>query len=120
VASERDSIMKMVLAIIRPDRLQTVKEALIDIGVSGMMVTEGQGFGNQESYRERYRGLEYSSGMIAKMRIEIAVLDDQCDEVVRAIRNAAHTGEIGDGKIFVSSLEESMRVRTGEIGEASI
>ena len=112
--------MKMVLAIIRPERLQEVKGALAGVGVSGMMVTEGQGSGNQAGYQERYRGFEYNIGMLAKLRIEIAVLDSQSDEVVRAISDAAYTGEIGDGKIFVSSLEESIRVRTGERGEASI
>jgi nitrogen regulatory protein PII len=110
----------MVLAIIRPDRLQQVKEALAGIGVSGMMVTKGQGSGSQEGYQERFRGFEYRNGMLAKLRVEIAVLDSQSDEVVRAISDAAYTGEIGDGKIFVSSLEESIRVRTGESGEASV
>jgi nitrogen regulatory protein PII len=112
--------MKMILAIIRPDRLEEVKTALADIGVSGMMVTEGRGLGNQNGHVERYRGFEYKVKMPAKVRIEIAVHDDQCDEVVLAIRRAALTGEVGDGKIFVYALDSCIRVRTGEVGEASI
>ena len=112
--------MKMILAIVRPDRMANVRDALTNIGISGMMVTEGHGIGSQEGYVERYRGFEYSVGMLAKVRIEIAVSDDQSDEVVEAICKAAYTGEVGDGKIFVYALENCMRVRTGEIGEASV
>ncbi len=112
--------MKMILAIVRPDRLEEVKAALVDIGVSGMMVTEGRGLGNQEGSVQRYRGFEYKVNMPVKVRIEIAVPDEQADEVVRAIQKAALTGEIGDGKIFVYALDTCLRVRTGEIGEASI
>lgn len=112
--------MKMILAIVRPDRLEEVKAALGDIGVSGMMVTEGRGLGNQEGYVQRYRGFEYNAKMAVKARIEIAVPDDQSAEVVQAIRKAALTGEVGDGKIFVYALDSCVRVRTGEIGEASI
>ncbi len=112
--------MKMILAIVRPDRLEDVKAALVDIGVSGMMVTEGRGLGNQEGLVQRYRGFEYKLKMPLKVRIEIAVSDDQSDEVVQAIRKSALTGEVGDGKIFVYSLDSCVRVRTGEIGEASV
>lgn len=112
--------MKMILAIVRPDRLEEVKAAMMEIGVTGMMVTEGRGLGNQEGHIERYRGFEYNVNMPAKVRIEIAVPDDQSDEVVQALRKAALTGEVGDGKIFVYGLDSCVRVRTGEIGEASV
>jgi nitrogen regulatory protein PII len=112
--------MKMIYGIIRPHRLQDVKEALADIGVVGMTVTDVRGAGRQKGQVERYRGSEYSIDLLAKIKIEVAVLDEQCEEVVQAIRKAAYTGEIGDGKIFVLPLEDSIRVRTGERGEDSI
>jgi nitrogen regulatory protein PII len=112
--------MRMILAIIRPDRLEEVKAALCELGVSGMTVTEGRGTGNEEGHIERYRGMEYKIGMLERIRVEIAVSDDQSGEVVEAIRKAAFTGEVGDGKIFVYALDSCVRVRTGEIGEASI
>ncbi len=111
--------MKMIFAIIRPHRLQDVKEALADIGVVGMTVTDVRGAGRQKGQVERYRGSEYSIDLLAKIKIEVAVLAEQCEEVVQAIRKAAYTGEIGDGKIFILPLEDSMRVRTGERGEDS-
>ncbi len=112
--------MKMVFAIIRPHRLQDVKEALADVGVVGMTVTDVRGAGRQKGQVERYRGSEYSIDLLAKIKLEVAVLDDQCEEVVQAIRKAAYTGEIGDGKIFIVPLEDSIRVRTGERGEDSL
>ncbi len=112
--------MKMVFAIIRPHRLQDVKEALADVGVVGMTVTDVRGAGRQKGQVERYRGSEYSIDLLAKIKLEVAVLDDQCEEVVQAIRKAAYTGEIGDGKIFIMPLEDSIRVRTGERGEDSL
>jgi len=112
--------MKMILAIIRPHRLQDVKEALADVGVVGMTVTDVRGAGRQKGQVERYRGSEYSIDLLAKIKIEVAVLDSQCEEVVGAIRQAAYTGEIGDGKIFILPLEDSIRVRTGERGEDSL
>lgn len=112
--------MKMVFAIIRPHRLQDVKEALADVGVVGMTVTDVRGAGRQKGQVERYRGSEYSIDLLAKIKLEVAVLDDQCEEVVQAIRRAAYTGEIGDGKIFILPLEDSIRVRTGERGEDSL
>ena len=112
--------MKMVYAILRPHRLQDVKEALADLGVVGMTVTDVRGAGRQKGQVERYRGSEYTIDLLAKIKIEIAVLDDQCEEVVQAIRRASYTGEIGDGKIFILPLEDSIRVRTGERGEDSI
>ncbi len=112
--------MKMIFAIIRPHRLQDVKEVLGDIGVVGLTVTDVRGAGRQKGQVERYRGSEYSIDLLAKIKLEIAVLDDQCEEVIQAIRKAAYTGEIGDGKIFVLPLEDSIRVRTGERGEDSL
>jgi nitrogen regulatory protein PII len=112
--------MKMVFAIIRPHRLQDVKEALAEVGVVGMTVTDVRGAGRQKGQVERYRGSEYSIDLLAKIKLEVAVLDDQCEEVVQAIRKAAYTGEIGDGKIFILPLEDSIRVRTGERGEDSV
>jgi len=110
----------MIFAIIRPHRLQDVKEALADVGVVGMTVTDVRGAGRQKGQVERYRGSEYSIDLLAKVKIEVAVLDEQSEEVVAAIRKAAYTGEIGDGKIFILPLEDSIRVRTGERGEDSI
>ncbi len=112
--------MKMIFAILRPHRLQDVKEALADIGVVGLTVTDVRGAGRQKGQVERYRGSEYSIDLLAKIKLEVAVLDDQCEEVIQAIRKAAFTGEIGDGKIFVFPLEDSIRVRTGERGEDSL
>jgi nitrogen regulatory protein PII len=112
--------MKMIYGIIRPHRLQDVKEALADVGVVGMTVTDVRGAGRQKGQVERYRGSEYSIDLLAKVKIEVAVLDEHCEEVVQAIRKAAFTGEIGDGKIFIMPLEDSIRVRTGERGEDSI
>jgi len=112
--------MKMIFAIIRPHRLQDVKEALADVGVVGMTVTDVRGAGRQKGQVERYRGSEYSIDLLAKVKLEVAILDEQCDEVVAAIRQAAYTGEIGDGKIFILPLEDSVRVRTGERGEDSL
>jgi nitrogen regulatory protein PII len=112
--------MKMIFAIIRPHRLQDVKEALADVGVVGMTVTDVRGAGRQKGQVERYRGSEYSIDLLAKIKLEVAVLDDQCEEVVAAIRQSAYTGEIGDGKIFILPLEDSVRVRTGERGEDSL
>jgi nitrogen regulatory protein PII len=112
--------MKMIFAVIRPHRLQDVKDALADIGVIGMTVIDVRGAGRQKGQVERYRGSEYSIDLLAKVKIEVAVLDRQCEEVVEAICKAAYTGEIGDGKIFVLPLEDSIRVRTGERGEDSL
>jgi len=112
--------VKVIFAVIRPHRLQDVKEALADVGVVGMTVTDIRGAGRQKGQVERYRGSEYSIDLLAKVKIEIAVLDEQCEEVVQAIRKSAYTGEIGDGKIFILPLEDSIRVRTGERGEDSV
>ena len=112
--------MKMVNAVIRPNRLQHVKEALSDAGVVGLTVTDVRGAGRQKGQVERYRGSEYNVDLIPKIRIEIAIEDDQLETVIQAIRDAAYTGEIGDGKIFVIPLEDSLRIRTGDRGESSL
>jgi nitrogen regulatory protein PII len=112
--------MKIVTAVIRPHRLQEVKEALSDAGVVGLTVTDVRGAGRQKGQVERYRGSEYSMDLIPKLKVEVAIEDDQAETVIQAIRNAAYTGEIGDGKIFVTSLEDSMRIRTGDRGESSL
>ncbi|MGD0100821.1 MAG: P-II family nitrogen regulator [Acidobacteriota bacterium] len=112
--------MKLILAVIRPHRLQEVKEALSAIGVAGLTVTDVRGAGRQKGQVERYRGSEYSIDLLAKSKIEVAVAEDQCEEAVQAIRKGAYTGEIGDGKVFILPLEDSMRIRTGERGEDSL
>jgi nitrogen regulatory protein PII len=112
--------MKLILAVIRPHRLQDVKESLSEIGVAGLTVIDVRGAGRQKGQVERYRGSEYSIDLLAKCKIEVAVPDDQCEEAVQAIRKAAYTGEIGDGKIFIMPLEDTMRIRTGERGEDSL
>ena len=112
--------MKLILSIIRPHRLQDVKEALSKIGIAGLTVTDVRGAGRQKGQVERYRGSEYSIDLLAKCRIEVAVTNDQVEEVIQAIRKSACSGEIGDGKIFILPLEDAMRIRTGERGEDSL
>jgi nitrogen regulatory protein PII len=112
--------MKLIFAIIRPHRLQDVKDALFKIGIAGLTVTDVRGAGRQKGQVERYRGSEYRIDLLAKCKIEIAVSDDQLEETIQEIRKAAYTGETGDGKVFVLSLEDSMRIRTEERGEDSI
>ncbi len=106
--------MKKVEAIIKPFKLDEVKEALHEIGVSGITVTEAKGFGRQKGHTELYRGAEYIVDFLPKVRLEVVVDDGQVDRVVEAIATAARTGRIGDGKIFVSSIERAIRIRTGE------
>jgi len=112
--------MKMILAIIRPHRLQDAKQALSKIGVAGLTVTDVRGAGRQKGQVERYRGSEYSIDLLAKCKIEVAVADDQCEEAIQALRASACSGEIGDGKIFVLPLQDAVRIRTGERGEDSL
>ena len=112
--------MKIVSAVIRPNRLQDVKEALSNAGVVGLTVTDVRGAGRQKGQIERYRGSEYSVDLIPKVKLDVAIEDDQLETVIQAIRNSAYTGEIGDGKIFVIPLEDSMRIRTGDRGESSL
>jgi nitrogen regulatory protein P-II 1 len=106
--------MKKVEAIIKPFKLDEVKEALHDVGVSGITVTEAKGFGRQKGHTELYRGAEYIVDFLPKVRLEVVVDDSQVDRVVEAIATAARTGRIGDGKIFVSPIETAIRIRTGE------
>jgi nitrogen regulatory protein P-II 1 len=108
--------MKLVTAIIKPFKLDDVRAALSEIGVSGMTVTEVKGFGRQRGHTELYRGAEYVVDFLPKVKIEIVLGDDMVEKAVEAIRRAAQTGRIGDGKIFVSSIEEAIRIRTGESG----
>ncbi len=106
--------MKKIEAVIKPFKLDEVKEALHDVGVSGITVTEAKGFGRQKGHTELYRGAEYVVDFLPKVRLEVVVDDDQAERVIEAIANAARTGRIGDGKIFVSVIESAIRIRTGE------
>ena len=112
--------MKLVLAIIKPFKLDEVRDALNDIGLAGMTVTEVKGFGRQKGHTELYRGAEYVVDMLPKLELKVAVSDDQVATVVETLREAAMTGRIGDGKIFVIPIEEAVRIRTGERGEAAL
>ncbi|MBU6474819.1 MAG: P-II family nitrogen regulator [Alphaproteobacteria bacterium] len=112
--------MKKIEAIIKPFKLDEVKEALSAAGVTGMTVTEVRGFGRQKGHTELYRGAEYKVDFLPKVKIEVVIEDSQTDDVVEAIQNAARTGRIGDGKIFVSAIENVIRVRTGERGKEAI
>ncbi|MBI3435507.1 MAG: P-II family nitrogen regulator [Proteobacteria bacterium] len=106
--------MKLVIAIIKPFKLDEVREALSKLGVSGMTVSEVKGYGRQKGHTEIYRGAEYAVNFLPKLRIEVAVPSDRADKVVEAITNAARTGQIGDGKIFVTEVGHAVRIRTGE------
>ena len=112
--------MKKIEAIIKPFKLDDVKSALSEIGIQGLTVTEVKGFGRQKGHTEVYRGAEYVVDFLPKMKLEIVVGDDRADQVVAAITGAAATGKIGDGKIFVSHLEQAVRIRTGEQGEEAL
>jgi nitrogen regulatory protein PII len=112
--------MKLIVAIIKPFKADDVREALSELGVSGMTLTEVKGFGRQKGHTELYRGAEYVVDFLPKTKIEIAVSDDMVDQAVDAICEAAATGKIGDGKIFVMALEQIVRIRTGETGESAI
>lgn len=112
--------MKLICAIVKPFKLDDVREALSDINIQGMTVSEVKGFGRQKGHTELYRGAEYVVDFLPKVKIEIAVADSQADLVIEAIMKAAHTGKIGDGKIFVLPLENVIRIRTGEDRESAI
>jgi nitrogen regulatory protein PII len=112
--------MKLVTAIIKPFKLDDVRAALSDIGISGMTVTEVKGFGRQRGHTELYRGAEYVVDFVPKTRIEVAVRDDLEEQVTEAIVSAAKTGKVGDGKIFVTRIQRVIRIRTGEMDEAAI
>lgn len=108
--------MKLVTAIIKPFKLDDVREALSEIGVQGITVTEVKGFGRQKGHTELYRGAEYVVDFLPKVKVEVAIGSDLLDQVIEAISKAANTGKIGDGKIFVTTLEQAIRIRTGETG----
>ncbi len=112
--------MKLVTAIIKPFKLDDVREALSEIGVQGITVTEVKGFGRQKGHTELYRGAEYVVDFLPKVKIEAAIAEGLTDQVIEAISKAANTGKIGDGKIFVTSLEQAVRIRTGETGEDAV
>ncbi|MFT5690690.1 MAG: nitrogen regulatory protein PII [Oceanicoccus sp.] len=112
--------MKLITSVIKPFKLDDVRQALSDVGVQGITVTEVKGFGRQKGHTELYRGAEYVVDFLPKVKLEIAVADDQVETVIEAISGAAHSGKIGDGKIFVSALEHIMRIRTGETNEDAI
>jgi nitrogen regulatory protein P-II 2 len=112
--------MKLVTAIVKPFRLDDVRNALSEVGIQGMTVSEVKGFGRQRGHTELYRGAEYVVDFLPKAKVEVAVADDRVDEVVEAIVNSAKTGKVGDGKIFVTALEQVLRIRTGETGDSAL
>jgi nitrogen regulatory protein P-II 2 len=112
--------MKLITAIIKPFKLDDVRQAVADIGVQGITVTEVQGFGRQRGHTELYRGAEYRVDFLPKTKIELAVDDSIVEQVIEAITHVARTGKIGDGKIFVSNLEQAVRIRTGEVGVEAV
>ena len=112
--------MKLITAIIKPFKLEEVRTALTDLGLQGMTVTEVKGYGRQKGHTEIYRGAEYSVNFLPKVKIEVAVTSSDADKAVEAISNAAKTGQIGDGKIFVSAIEHTVRIRTGETDESAL
>ena len=112
--------MKLITAIIKPFKLDEVREALSEIGVAGITVTEVKGFGRQKGHTELYRGAEYVVDFLPKVKIEVALADDKVDAAIDAVSKAAHTGKIGDGKIFVFSLDQAIRIRTGETGSDAL
>ena len=112
--------MKKIECIIKPFKLDDVKAALCDLGITGMTVSEVRGFGRQKGHTELYRGAEYQIDFIPKVKIELVIPADQVDSVVTAVQSSANTGRIGDGKIFISAIEQSVRIRTGETGDDSL
>lgn len=112
--------MKLITAIIKPFKLDEVRESLSEIGVNGLTVIEAKGFGRQKGHTELYRGAEYAVDFLPKVKIEMVVNDELVDTAIETIINAAHTGKIGDGKIFVTHIEQAIRIRTGESGELAL
>jgi len=112
--------MKMITAIIKPFKLDDVRQAVADIGIQGITVTEVKGFGRQRGHTELYRGAEYVVDFLPKAKLELAVADDIAEQVIEAIANTARTGKIGDGKIFVTELAQAIRIRTGETGSEAV
>jgi len=118
--SQEDNTMKKIEAIIKPFKLDEVKEALQGVGLQGMTVVEAKGFGRQKGHTELYRGAEYVVDFLPKLKLELVVADDQVEAALEAIQTAAKTGKIGDGKIFVSDVSQAIRIRTGESGDAAL
>ena len=112
--------MKMLTAIIKPFKLDEVREAVMSIGIAGVTVSEVKGFGRQKGHTELYRGAEYVIDFLPKMKLEIVISEDKLDKVIETIKSAAHTGKIGDGKIFVSSIEQAVRIRTSEKNDEAL
>jgi nitrogen regulatory protein P-II 2 len=112
--------MKLITAVVKPFRLDDIRNALAEVGVQGMTVTEVKGFGRQRGHTELYRGAEYVVDFLPKVKIDVAVTDDQAERVIEAIIEAAKTGKVGDGKIFVTNLEQVYRIRTGETGDQAV
>ena len=112
--------MKLIMAIVKPTRLEAVREALIGIGIQGLTTSEVSGFGRQKGHTEIYRGAEYAVSFVPKTKIEVIVADDQAEDAVTAIQTAAATGGIGDGKIFVLDVAQALRIRTGEAGDEAL
>ena len=112
--------MKLITAVIKPYKLDEVREALSEVGIAGLTITDVKGFGRQKGHTELYRGSEYVVDFLPKTKIEVAVSDDNTDKVIDAISQVSNTGKIGDGKIFVSSLEQVVRIRTGELNEDAL
>jgi nitrogen regulatory protein P-II 2 len=112
--------MKLIIAIIKPFRLDEVREALLGVGVEGLTVSEVKGYGRQKGHTEIYRGAEYAVSMVPKLKLELVVADDMATRVIETIQQSAHTGAIGDGKIFVLDVGQAVRIRTGEINETAL
>jgi len=112
--------MKMVTAIIKPFKLDDVREALSEIGIQGITVSEVKGFGRQKGHTELYRGAEYVVDFLPKVKLDLAIDDDLLDQVIEAISSSANTGKIGDGKIFITTIEQAIRIRTGESGSSAL
>ena len=112
--------MKLITAIVKPFKLDEIRDSLSEVGIMGLTITEVKGFGRQKGHTELYRGSEYTEDFLPKTKIEVAVKDEEADSVIEAITKVANTGKIGDGKIFVSSLDQVVRIRTGELDEDAI
>jgi nitrogen regulatory protein P-II 1 len=118
--SQSEELMKWITAIIKPFKLEEVKDALAEIGIEGMTVTEVKGFGRQKGHTEIYRGSEYTVDFLPKVKVELAVADDLAEKAVSVVQKTASTGKIGDGKVFVLPVESSVRIRTGETGDEAL
>jgi nitrogen regulatory protein P-II 2 len=120
ILNKRGITMKMLTAIIKPFKLDEVREAIMDAGIAGVTVSEVKGFGRQKGHTELYRGAEYQVDFLPKVKLEIAIKDEDVDRLVEAITTAANTGKVGDGKIFIQSIEQVVRIRTGELNDEAL